>query len=367
MELWNKIVHDKYEVDISVPETYVDNQKRGRSGHMTHALCEIAPDTIVDFNSNCSPIRFRGHSAYGWVEYRISKDAGVTYSEPYIFPFSKKSFEDGIFSVSVEKAVCCDDGTVVVTCLRNDMLGAICCEPWFTPYICRSTDGCKTWEEAYELSPFAGRVYDALYKDGAIYIVLLCNDARKPEKHEGGLTESFCASRPEDVYRIYKSTDSGRSFSELCVVPMESTFGRAYATMLFDEKGNLHFYTYNSCDEVNMDHLVSPDNGMTWETVQPCYLEKGIRNPQANIIDGIYVLHGRAKGFKGFVFYTSEDGYTWDEGVYLETEKKQCYYSNNLVVNDPDGGKRLLVQFSDTYEEARVNVMHMWAKVKIKN
>jgi len=62
--------------------------------------------------------------------------------------------------------------------------------------------------------------------------------------------------------------------------------------------------------------------------------------------------------------YTSLDGQNWDEGVYLETEKGACYYSNSIVVNDPDGGKRLLVQFSDTFEAARVNVMHMWVKIQ---
>lgn len=363
MKIWNTIKHDKYDAIIYEPEIYVDNKARGRSGHMSHALAEFAPNKIVDFNSNTSPIRFRGHSQYGWIEYRISEDAGVTYSDIKDFPFARKAFEDGVFSVSVEKAVACDDGTVVVTCIRNDMLGEICCEPWFTPYVARSTDGCKTWEEAYELSPYAGRVYDAVYKDGVIYIILLCNDARKPEKHEGGLTESFCASRPEDVYRIYTSTDNGKSFSELCVVPLESTFARAYASMQFDTEGVLHIYFYNGDDEVNMDHIISKDNGKTWEQLAPCYVAKGIRCPQTNILDGVYVLHGRAKGFKGFVFYTSEDGYTWDEGVYLETEKAQCYYSNNIVVNDPNGGKRLLVQFSDAYEEARVNVMHMWVKI----
>ena len=72
MKIWNKLEHEKYTAVMYEPEMYVDNEARGRSGHISHALCEIAPDTIVDFNSNCSAVRFRGHSAFGWVEYRIS-------------------------------------------------------------------------------------------------------------------------------------------------------------------------------------------------------------------------------------------------------------------------------------------------------
>ena len=67
---------ENFTIQVSDPELYVDNQARGRSGHMSHAMAEFAPDTMIDFNSNCSPLRFDGHAAFGWIEYRVSKDAG---------------------------------------------------------------------------------------------------------------------------------------------------------------------------------------------------------------------------------------------------------------------------------------------------
>ena len=89
------IEHEKYRVLFEEPEVYVDNEKRKRSGHMTHAMAQFAPDTFIDFNSNCSPTRCGGHSAYGWVEYRISRDAGKTYSPARQLPYSVESFLGG--------------------------------------------------------------------------------------------------------------------------------------------------------------------------------------------------------------------------------------------------------------------------------
>ena len=63
-----KIEHERYCVEFETPEMYVDNKARGRSGHMSHALAEFAPNCFIDFNSNCSANRRGGHSAYGWVE-----------------------------------------------------------------------------------------------------------------------------------------------------------------------------------------------------------------------------------------------------------------------------------------------------------
>ena len=77
-----------YTVELGDEILYVDNESRKRSGHMSHALAEFAPDTIIDFNSNCSAVRGWGHSAYGWIEYRISKDAGETYSDVKVLPYS---------------------------------------------------------------------------------------------------------------------------------------------------------------------------------------------------------------------------------------------------------------------------------------
>ena len=348
---YKEINHDNYRVVFEPPEIYVDNEARGRSGHMTHAMVQFNKDTYINFNANCSAIRAGGHSVYGWVEYRFSSDSGKTYTEPQIFPYSWESFLTGEWTISVEKAVACDDGTIVALCLRNTMLTPVCCEPWLTPMCVRSTDGGKTWSEPYECIPYNGRIYDAVYKDGVIYAMIFCN-------------EYFLGEKPEHVYRIYKSYDNGQSFEEASVIPYPDTTRRGYCCMIFDTEGKLHAYTYNEANECEMDHAISADNGHTWMICEPCYVAKGIRNPQMAYIDGVYILHGRGGGHKGFVFYSSEDAIHWDEGIYLGDSMGGCYYSNNINLTD-EKGNFLLVQYSDPYDgRSKVNNMHMRIRIE---
>ena len=340
-----------YDVVVSEPTMYVDNQSRGRSGHMSHALAEFAPNKFIDFNSNCSMNRHGGHSTFGWIEYRISEDGGETYGDIKTLPYSYESFIEGLQMISVEKAVACDDGTIVAFCLRNDPVSI--CQPWETPTVILSTDGGERWSKPYEMCQYKGRVYDAVYHNGVIYALEYCNAG---EGH-------FCGEKPEHLYRIFISEDNGRSFRELCVVPIDY-LGRSYGALLFDDEGKLHVYGYNLHDERNIDHAVSLDCGKTWKKTETCYLAKGIRNIQVAQMDGIYIMHGRAEQQTGFVLYTSKDGYTWDEGELLAEVKQYCYYSNNLVLKDKDGSNRLLVQYSESYGGSRVNVFHLWVKIK---
>ena len=60
-----KIERNGYTVVCGEPILYVDNESRGRSGHMTHAMAEFAPRKIIDFNSNCSAAIYGGHSTFG--------------------------------------------------------------------------------------------------------------------------------------------------------------------------------------------------------------------------------------------------------------------------------------------------------------
>lgn len=336
-------------VRLSEPELYVDNASRNRSGHMSHALTEYAPGQVLSFNSNCSPLRCNGHAAYGWIEYRRSLDGGRTWGEIHDFPYARRAFLDGKFTISVEKAVTCDDGTIVAFCLRNTPYHEICCEPWLTPMYVRSFDGGKTWTEERELSPFRGRVYDAVYFQNAIYVLEFCNDAEV----------TFTGNLPEHVYRIFKSDDRGETFHDLGVIPMD-TAGRGYGSMLFRPDGSLVVYAYNVNDECHLDTVVSRDCGHTWSAVPAGKTAKGIRNPQTAILNNTYILHGRAANGKGFVFYTSSDGLQWDDGYLFESEKRSCYYSNNLPLRTPEGKERLLVQYSETYRPVCVNVMHLW-------
>lgn len=351
MNTWKEIKHKNYTACLEEPTIYVDNQKRGRSGHMTHAMAEFQKNCLIDFNANCSKERWEGHSPYGWVEYRISCDSGKTYSEPEKLPYSWNCFLDGIYMISVEKAVACEDGTIVAFCLRNDGTNSTCCEPWNTPTVIRSTDGGKTWSEPLEYSPYPGRSYDALIHDGVIYVMHFCN-------------EHFLGTNPSHQYRIYTSTDNGKTFSERSVIPFD-TKGRGYSAMIFDEENVLHAYAYNVNAEQELDHAISCDFGKTWTLLPPCHLEKGIRNPQIALIDDVFVLHGRAGDLKGFVLYTSENAADWDEGLLVvPKEGVSAYYSNNVNLQD-DEGNFLLIQYSDTYEGAtKVNVMHMRLRIK---
>lgn len=347
-----EIKRNHYTVKFSEPVLYVDNQSRGRSGHMTHALAEWAPGKLIDFNSNCTAVKYGGHSTFGWVEYRLSEDGGETFSAVYDLPYSKKSLYDGIYVISVEKAVALDDGRIVAICLRNS--ADALCQPWDTPMTVTSFDGGKTWTEEKELCSYKGRVYDACYHQGVIYVLEFCNDG----------TGDFCGEKAEHVYRIFTSHNNGETFEELCVVPIPS-LGRGYGSMLIDDKGKLHVYAYNKNDEQHMDHIVSDDLGKTWGAADTCYLKEGIRNPQTAQLEGIYLLHGRNAAVNGFVFYTSEDGQHWDEGTYLAHEKGGCYYSNNIVLKDKNHNNRLLVQYSETYGKERcVNVKHVWLTVE---
>ena len=338
--------HGGYSLAFGEPFVYVDNQARGRSGHMSHAMTEFRENCVIDFNSNCSSVIYEGHMPHGVIEYRVSKDAGDTWGDVRTLPYSVRALYDGLFTVSVEKAVSAG-GRIVAFCLRNKPCG---CEPWRTAtWIC-SDDGGETWSDPRELSGYRGRVYDAREHDGKIYALLHCNDAQV----------TFTGNDPEHVYRLYLSEDRGESFRELSVVPIPVN-GRGYGAMIFRPDGSLVVYAYNTHDECHMDWAISYDGGASFAGTGKSYLDKRIRNPQISLLDGTYVLDGRA-GAKGFVFYASSDGFEWSDGLMLESERGPCYYSNGIVLRDPAGGKRLLVQYYDIYERCCVNVMHMWVR-----
>jgi len=339
------IKRNGFVVNLSEPVLAVDNKSRGRSGHMSHAMTMTQSGKLICFNSNCSPVRLDGHTPYGWVEYRFSEDNGKTFSDFNRLEYSWQAIMDGKFTVSVEKAVTASNGNLVAFCLRNTMLREICCEPWLTPTYVISRDEGKSWE-VRALSPYEGRVYDAKIHDGVIYVLQHCiND-------ENAFTLSGIP-----VYRVFASYDSGETFTELAVLPIESE-GRAYGAMMIEDSGRIHAYAYNIQAEQYMDHVTSVDGGKTWKKEEPCFVEKKIRNPQINVIDGVFVCHGRAGGVNSpFVLYTSVDGYLWDEGEYIAEKKNACYYSCNIVLTE-NGKNELLIQYSDVYEACRVNVMH---------
>ena len=58
---------------------FVDHQKDGRSGHMSHALVEYKKGHVMAFYSDCSGKRNGGHNGFGWIEYKRSADGARTW------------------------------------------------------------------------------------------------------------------------------------------------------------------------------------------------------------------------------------------------------------------------------------------------
>lgn len=341
---------EKEKIKLSEPIILIDNEKKGRSGHMSHALTEFEKGKIMAFYSNCSPVRSCGHSAFGWIEYIISEDYGKTWGEPFVFPYSKKVFLEGVNTISIEKAITIDNGDIVAFLLVNSQFKPICCEPWDYPMIAISKDKGKTWEEPVVFSNYKGRIYDVLYYKGVVYALEFCNDA----------TVHFTGNSGEHLYRLFKSEDNCKTFTEVCVIPFESTFKRAYGNMIFTESEELIVYTYNNQDEQNMDYAISKDFGKTFYKTGKSFVENKIRNPQVGLLNGQYILHGRAgdseSGLGSFVIYTSKDGINWDRGTILVKDvRPACFYSENLTVSMPNGKQKMFVKYSENYHVGAVD------------
>jgi hypothetical protein len=78
-------------------------------------------------------------------------------------------------------------------------------------------------------------------------------------------------------------------------------------------------------------------------------------------------MHGRSgaygEGAGHMILYTSADGLTWDDGIYLRMKEHGTgAYSNSIVIGsrNPGGPQRLLIQASHAYRESRTNVLHWW-------
>ena len=347
------VLHD---LQISEPKIHADNEKNGRSGHMGHALTEFAPGKIMAFSSNTSANRSAGHTGFGWMEYRISEDYGDSWGEPIVFPYSWEALLDGLYCVAVEKAVTCDNGDIAVFCYVFKQAYEQCCGAFSCPVVVISKDQGKTWEAPMAVSNYKGRIYDVLYYKGCIYALQHCHDG---ETH-------FCGNQPEHIYRLLKSEDKGCSFQEICVVPFDDIMGLGYGSMVITPDERLIVYAYNRYDEENMSCIVSKDFGKSWGKTQKSFVKNRIRNPQVGVLDGQYILHGRAgdneKGDRGaFVFYTSKDGLIWDDGVILVKNRHACFYSDNLTVTMPSGKQRMIVKYSENYHIGRKN--DTWGQV----
>ena len=338
---------------------FADLEKLGRSGHLGHALVEYAPGKVLAFYPSCSAEdpRWKGHSGFGWMEYKRSLDGGETWSGPIVEPHSKALFDEGIGRTHMcEKAIVTDSGRIYLYYLTCDMkVNGHIWEPYYEPYYAFSDDGGETWSEKRIVTYRPGRIYDVIYKDGVIYVLFFANPELPGIAHV-----------TEHELQLLVSTDGGETYDLRSVMPFQSMKYSFYGTMEFMPDGRLIVYTYDENDEFNLKYCVSSDNGCTWPVNnRRAFFEKCIRNPQLKYYKGKYFLHGRSGG-RGpnpahFILYTSDDGMNWDSGSYLRMRSAGTgAYSNNLIVHAPDGRERLMIQTSHAYFENRTNVIMFW-------
>jgi hypothetical protein len=332
---------------------FVDHSKSNRSGHLGHALVQYAPGKILAFYPNCSSDN-RGHSAIGWMEFKRSEDGGRTWSDPQVLAFSRELFEkhEGRTAMA-EKAVVTDRGEIVLFYLVCDVSKNASWRPFRTPLASRSTHAGKTWSEPKPVTDTRGRIFDAIFQDGEIRVLHFANDA----------TEDYTGNAKEHVYELYVSADGGKSFFKRSVLPLD-TRGREYGSLGQLGKSDLIAFVYNKNNEKVLEYVISRDGGRTWSRTGNSTVNRMIRNPQFIAFDGKYYLHGRSGRASGhMILYMSDDGVTWDDGVYLRMREAGLgAYSNSIVVDSPDGSgrQRLLIQASHAYEHHKTNVLHWW-------
>ena len=334
---------------------FADLEKLGRSGHMGHALVEYAPGKVLAFYPTCSAEdrRWKGHSGFGWMEYKRSLDGGETWSDPITEPHSKALFDaDRGRTFMCEKAVVTPSGRIILFYLQCDMrVNGHIWEPYFEPHYAFSEDGGATWSDLRMFEHEGGRIYDAICKDGVVYVMFYA-DAELPGT----------AHQRESQMRLYVSHDDGETFEIRSVMGFQSTNNCYYGTMCFTPEDDLIVYTYDEKDEHNLKYIVSRDLGKTWEPNRRAFFAQRMRNPQLACFHGTYFMHGRSGSFGNnpghFILYTSPDGFNWDEGQMLALRTAGVgAYSNNILVHTPDGRERLLIQTSHAYFENNTNTI----------
>ncbi len=334
---------------------FVDHQSKNRSGHNGHSLNEYKKDHVLAFylNASADEISGYGHHPHGWTEYRRSVDGGKSWGEAAVLDYSKEVFDDPqYFSAYIMETVLAPDNNIIaIGCrfLKN--------YPEFDKaFYMISADGGESWSEARDFcppDPVYGRPESCFVDNGEIF-VLWTDGAKWGEK---------------SPHRLYVSQDNGKSFSRRSDLTLDIECW--YGTMRLLDNGNIIAYGYRNKDEHNLQYVISDDKGNSWSEPATTYMAKKIRNPQlSDKLGRLYFMHGRS-GHHGddshnLVLYSSEDGLSWDDGIFLYKGPGKYAYSANAVIGEghPENKTRLLIQSSIPYDgKRRVNVHHWWVEV----
>ncbi len=341
---------------------FANLQETDRSGHLGHAMVEYAPEKVIAFYPDCSAVskEHTGHSGDGWMRYKRSFDGGKTWTEAVDEPNSKEFYEKTNHeeSLMIEKAIITDTGRIVLFYLHCDLvrMGHLW-EPYLPPFFAYSDDNGETYSELKRFTGFPGRIWDARYKDGVIYVYI---------------QQGEISSGRDEAYHLYVSEDNGETFYKRSTVPFDTNKNCFYGNILFRPDGKLIAFAYDEADERNLKYIESEDNGFTWGVGKRMFFKNRMRNPQIAYFDGKYFMHGRSgsRGEEGkagnFIVYTSDDGYNWDNGEVIRyREAAAGSYSNNVIIHDDEGNeKALLIQFSHAYHLFKTNVLELLIEKK---
>lgn len=183
-------------------------------------------EKILAFYPNCS-LDEKGHSAVGWMEYKRSEDYGETWSQPYIFQPSLKLLHSEMkYSAMCEKAIVNEKGDIIVYQLICDRSNDPQWQPYMVPSYSISRDKGSTWSDLRQIGTRRGRIYDAMYQEGTIFLLLFVNDA----------TVDWTGQTTDHYYSLVVSEDGGENYYERSRIPIPSLH-HGYGSMMFLEDG----------------------------------------------------------------------------------------------------------------------------------
>lgn len=371
-----RVAYDGYKlIPSNIPNdglVLVDHEVAGRSGHVGNAVVECQNGDILAFYMNSSGKIWGGHGAAGWTEYKRSTDGGKTWSEPVVFAYSKKVWDENeniiedyafndFYTAYVTSVITAPNGNLIA--FVSQRLPILPKDKQRKPVYLISSDNGNTWGEP--------RLVDnkASFED-----VTILHSDRGAFVYQGCIYAVFIGGGSSDYnegdYSFYMSEDNGETFKKLSDGLFSGTSSGKHVSANVLEDGRFVVYSFNPQDEHHLPYVISGDGGRSWSEVNYTYMEKRMRNAQvSDKIGEYYFLVGRS-GNSGddpscLVLYVSKNGIDWDAGRFLN--KVQIGLDAYTAIEeigkyDPDVPKRLLIQSSIGYSGLSTNVVHWWVE-----